>query len=234
MTNSALDHIATAYDVLADGPHAPAVPADITDTLAPAHPGEVAAILYNRSTSPTKRDRIWAHIVGRTRTDNNGEWTVIATGLALPGLRRAAARTARIWPHDDPGDTDAEVLAGFVAALSEVDLARPRICSRLVQAAFSAGRAAARRHIRAAQTRQRALESSMPPPVSGHVDLVLARAVHEGIITRADAEIIGATRLDHQPLVEEAATQGLTLAELQQIRDTAETALRNWITGEHP
>lgn len=231
-TNAGIDHIAASFESMARNPQAPTLPAHVAGTNEPIMPAGVAAMLHDRSTCPTRRDRIWAHVVNRTRRCGTGEWTVFATGLALPGLRRAAARAVRIWPHDDPGDIDAEVLAGFVTALAEIDLSRPRVCSRLIQAAFSAGRARARRHIHAAHTRQRARESTMPPPVSGHVDLVLARAVHEGVITRREATIIGATRIEDQTVVQEAATHGMTPSELERSRGEAEDALRDWITGQ--
>ena len=38
--------------------------------------------------------------------------------------------------------------------------------------------------------------STMPPPPWGHPDFVLARAAAEGAITSAEAELIGATRLE--------------------------------------
>src|SRR5690606_34801532 len=154
-TTAALDQIKAAFTALADSPHAPTVPAAITGTHDPATITATQSIL--QTANPQRRDRIWAHLVHQARTADI--WVTIAAGLALPGLRHAAARVARICPSDDAADSDAEVLSGFLTALTDIDSSHGRICSRLCQAAFSAGRSYARRQIRAARTKQRAIES---------------------------------------------------------------------------
>ncbi|MGH8880470.1 MAG: hypothetical protein ACRD0P_24475 [Stackebrandtia sp.] len=230
MTTAPLDHIATAYAALSATRHRLAVSTDVADTSGLANLADIAAILHEPASSPRRRDRIWVYIVNQTRHDSRGDWTIAAAGFALPGLRRAAARVARVWPHDDPAATDAEIVAAFIAALADIDLSRPRVCSRLIHTAFSAGRSLARRHIHNAHLEQKMRTSRVPPPPSGHIDFVLARAVHDDVIDADAAELIAATRIEHTPLTTLAATRHIDVEELSEQRATAEAALAGWLT----
>lgn len=230
MNASALDQLAVSFRLLVAEPSQCAVDGHAFDGLPDRRVGvaELSDLLLDPATSAHARDRVWAHLVRRARHDGP-EWTVIAAGLALPGLRRAAARVVCIWPHGDAGDREAEVLAGFLTALADVDIRRPRVCSRLCQAAWSAGRSWARRQIRASKAVRGAFESRTPPPPYGHVDLVMARAVTEGVLTRTDATLVSATRLDGDSLTATAETVGVSAAEARLMRKHAEAALVDWL-----
>jgi hypothetical protein len=50
--------------------------------------------------------------------------------------------------------------------------------------------------------------SGPPPAVAGHPDLVLARAVRDGILSLAEAALIGSTRLEALSIADAAAARG--------------------------
>jgi hypothetical protein len=150
-------------------------------------------------------DAVWRQLAGRARTDRPG-WVVGAVGVALPGLTRMACRlTAGVPGLAD--DIDAELLAGFLTALRGADLEPPRVWLRLCWAAWRAGKKA--------RTTDDLLELPADLPVGsrsphrpyGHPDIVLGRAVHAGVLTAAQADLIGATRLG-DVLVEQIAAEG--------------------------
>jgi len=211
--------------------------APIEDTvnvlIAPYQPtsmriSELSSILLDRATSQEVRDLIWRHIVKWAR-DKEPYSTLIAIRLALPGIRHAAKRVKAIYPHTADSDAENEVIAGFLTGLSTVDIDEPRICSRLCGSAFSAGRTWARRQIasaRAAQTHR----SQTPRPQYGHVDLVLARAVAENIITFTAASLIYRTRFDGDTIAKAAASAGLETTCAIRIRKSAERAVKDWLT----
>jgi hypothetical protein len=98
---------------------------------------EVRAHLLARRCPQPVRDVVWAHLVGRSRTEG-GHWTVGCVGVAMPALTAVAARlTARFV--GDPRDIHAAVLSGFLAELATVDLGGPRIMLRLRWAAYRSG-----------------------------------------------------------------------------------------------
>lgn len=122
-----------------------------------------------------------------------------AVGVALPALTAIAATLSARFAGD-PSDIQAAILVGFVAELGVVDLRRPRIMLRW--AAYRAGHACVREALDAPVPSGHAGEgfrSTLPPPPWGHPDFVLARAVVEGAITAAEAELIGSTRLEGVP-----------------------------------
>jgi hypothetical protein len=69
----------------------------------------------------------------------------------------------------------------------------------------------------------------MRPP-GGHPELVLARAVDDGVITSAQAELIALTRWQRRPLTEVAAERGTSYKALQQARRRAERRLAAYLT----
>ncbi|WP_156755857.1 hypothetical protein [Actinokineospora pegani] len=184
---------------------------------------EVRDRLLRRQTSQATRDRVWAHLVLRSRTDG-GAWTVGAVGVALPALLSIASTlTARF--ANDPSDIHAAVLTGFVAALGEADLRRPRIMLRLRWAAYRAGHAAVREALDAPVPTGHGLRASTAPPPTGHPDFVLARAIAEGAITATEAELIGVTRLEGASLAAAAADRNLSYEAAKKARQRAEHRL---------
>ena len=188
---------------------------------------ELTVLLLHPSVSTAARNKVWAELVRRARPGSPA-WTVGLTGVALPGLRRAVASLAAAY-RGDPGDLEAEVLAGFLAALRALDpgeLDSIPLASRLTWAGYRAGRALAYSDAAWAARRRDLDESSRPPaPLSGHPDFVLAAAVRRGVITAADAHLIGASRLEGIPLSRLAAETGSRHDSLCRRRAKAEKRL---------
>jgi hypothetical protein len=77
--------------------------------------------------------------------------------------------------------------------------------------------------------------SSQPNLPWGHEDFVLARAVAEGAITGEQAELIGATRLESEyTLTQAAADWGVSYKAIEQVRRRAEHRLAAWLSEQAP
>ncbi len=146
----------------------------------------------------------------------------------MPGLRRAAASLSAAW-RGDPADLQAEVLAGFLAAVRALDLDdldSVPLASRLCWAAWRAGRKLACADAAWAAGRRDLDESSGAPAMPwGHPDFILAAAVRAGVITAAAAELIGRNRLEGIPLARIAAETGVSHDALCHRRRRAEARL---------
>ena len=195
---------------------APPAPYAIDGSTFPGVPeGPVGAhrlrgLLLSRQVTPPVRDAVWRDLVVRSRrpAPEGQVWTVIAAGVALPGLTAAAGALCRGW-HGETADIDAEVLAGFVTRLKTLDLTGPRVVGRLIDAGVRAGRRA--RALAGDRDAIRVESAWSTPPAHpwDHPDWVLARAVRAGVLDRTEARLIGATRLEDQTLAEAAAALGV-------------------------
>jgi hypothetical protein len=205
-----LDEVAAALRLLCEGPKPLAVDGRRLGGGLPRRwirLDELSSVLAHPSCRHEARRRAWAQLVGRAR-DGEPAWVVGAVGVALPGLRRAAARLA---PLPSRADVEADLLEGFLAALAGVDVDRPGVCARLVNAAQTRARAAVRAQEAAAAGEGRTgWGSALPPPPYGHPDLLLARAIRHGVVTAEEARLIGETRLEETSLAAYADRVGLT------------------------
>ncbi len=181
------------------------------------------ALLLHPCTSYAARDATWRYLIMRARGDGSA-WVVAAAGVALPGLRRAAARLGR--DHLDPADVQAELLAGFLTAMHRIDLDEARVCPRLCNAAYAAARAAlAWREPATCGELDLLTTAAAPTQQFGHPDLVLARAVAAGVITAAEADLIGTTRLEDVTIDEYARRAGWSYQAACKKRQRAEKRL---------
>ncbi len=170
---------------------------------------------------------MWAELVRRARTGGPA-WVIGLTGVAMPGLRRAVASIAASY-RGDPGDLQAEVLAGFLAAMRALDpddLDAVPLASRLCWAAWRAGQACAYADA-IYVSRRRDLDESCDGPVMpwGHPDFVLAAAVRHHVLTAAQADLIGRNRLENIPLAQIARELDVSHSALCHRRATAEARL---------
>ncbi len=153
-----LDAAEAAFRALITGPRPLAVipgrlAAGLPDRLMPL--GELRALLLHPATSPAARNSVWAELVRRARAGDPA-WVVGLAGVAMPGLRRASASLSAGW-RGDTEDLQAEILAGFLAALRALDLDdldRVPLASRLCWAAWRAGQRHACASAPAADVRQ--------------------------------------------------------------------------------
>jgi hypothetical protein len=151
-------------------------------------------------------------------------WVVGAVGVAIPGLTRMAARLSYGAP-ELAEDIDSEMLAGFLQALRVGPIDPPRIWLRLCWAAWRAGLSARRNDTTVELPADLPTGGSAPRRPYGHPDLILGRAVVAGIITRAQADLIGATRLGDVLVEQIAAEQGVCPSVIRMRRKRAERRL---------
>jgi hypothetical protein len=230
----ALDAADAAFRLLCTGPrplalHAARLAAGLPDRPVPLD--ELRVLLLHPATSARVRNQVWAELVRRART-GEAAWVIGLTGIALPGLRRAVAGLAVAY-RGDPADLQSEVLAGFLAAMRALDLDDLKsvpLASRLCWAAWRAGQALAFADASyAARRRDLGDRSDAPARPWGHPDLVLATAVRKGVLTPAQAGLIGRNRLERVPLSQIAAELGIGHTALCNRRKRAEKALTDAI-----
>jgi hypothetical protein len=176
---------------------------------------ELASILMHPSCGYTASDRVWRLLIEQTRTGGPA-WVVGAAGVALPGLRQAAYRLRMF-----PGDVQAELLTAFLAALRTVKPGGAKVAQRLLSATFTTARAA----LRADEPIRSEAPAGPLAPTPGHPDLVLARAVAAQVITVAEADLIGATRLEGVSVAGYAEQLGKAAKAVYKARDRAEARL---------
>lgn len=231
---NSLDIARTSFALLVSGPEPLSLDGRNFDGL----PAErlplslVRDLLLAASCPQATRDAVWAELVTRSRGEG-GAWTVGAVGVALPALTSVAARlTGRF--AGDPADIHAEVLTGFLAALAEVDIERPRIMLRLRWAAYRAGHAALTEALDGPAPAAPAFGSLPPIPPWGHPDLVLARAVADGAISRLEADVIGSTRLEDVAVADWATAHGSSTWAVYKLRKRAEQHLLTYLLDTEP
>ncbi|WP_049575321.1 hypothetical protein [Streptomyces sp. SBT349] len=179
------------------------------------------------------RDAVWAQLVSRSRRAG-ATWTLACAGMALPALASVSGWLAARYPDEDPFDVHAEVLTGFLNGLPTVDLQRPQILMRLKWAAFRAGLTALSDALAAPTPMPPGFESAAPRPPWGHPDLVLARAVRDQVVTRTEADLIGATRLEDESVARWAADHHTTAPTAYKVRRRAEHRLADYLLQRTP
>lgn len=226
---------AHAFTDMADG--SPLITVDGTPfTGLPDHPvglNDIAAYCADRAISAADKDALWADLVDRARQCSE-PWATVCAGLALPGLRNAAKRASWLAPSwAERHDIESAAVFGFIDALTVLDLSQPRIARRLCHRAFAAARRYAIDLSRySCSLVSTEFESHPPRPQFDHVDFVLARWVHEGILTTDQAKILGATYINDQKLKDYAAENGMSLSAACRLRQTAKRQVSNAIMGD--
>jgi hypothetical protein len=183
-------------------------------------------LLLRPATTPRTRDAVWRELIFRARTRES--WLVAAIGMAMPGLRRAVRQLA-VNVRGDRDDLESAVAEGFVTALHKVDLGDTSLCARLVTAARKAGAKQLHQDAAVDAAVWSQFASRAPQPPWGHPDFVLLDAVAAGVLSMAEARLIGATRLEHVPVADLAAELGLLTNTLVKRRRRAEQRVRDAI-----
>ncbi len=202
---NSLDIARDTFTLLVTGPQ----PLSLNGRLFPGLPDEEIPLdevrdrLLARRCPQATRDAVWAHLVLRSRAEG-ATWTVAAVGVALPALTSVAAILSNRFAGD-PADVHAEVLRGFLTALPTIDLRPPRIMLRLRWAAYRSGYDALAEALASPTPVAPGFRSTPPHAPWGHPDLVLARAVADGVLTETEAALIGATRLEEVSVADWAA-----------------------------
>jgi len=222
----------TAFELLTTGPSPLALDTHdcpgLPNRLVPLD--ELRSRLLSASCPPQTRDTVWRRLVTHSRVEG-AAWTVACVGLALPALTRMAADLSERFAGD-PSDVHAEILTGFLTALATLDLDRPGVMTRLRWAAYRGGHAALREALAAPMPYGDSYRCTERPAPAGHPDLVLARAVAEDVITVVEADLIGATRLEHRRMRDWATEQRLGYEAAKKIRQRGERRLVDWVRDQ--
>lgn len=173
------------------------------------------------------RDAVWRYLIGRARRDG-ATWMVACVGMALPGLAGSARWFAARY-RGDRADVHAAVLSGFIEALASVDLRDPGVLYRLQWTARRAGQTALEESLDAPMPSVSAFESRAPRTPYGHPDLVLARAVGDGVLTPTEADLISATRLGDVSVTAWAHAYGQSVHAVAKARERAEHRLTDYL-----
>jgi hypothetical protein len=222
-----------AFNWLTRGPH----PVSVDGRQFPGLPArdvpldELLTLLLAQDWSQELHDAVWVHLVERSRSEGN-TWTVACVGLAMPALALTARTLCKRWA-DDPRDVNASVLEGFLDGLAHVDLTRPQVLVRLRWIAYRAGYVFVRESLDLPLPTGEDFRSQEPTRPWGHPDLVLARAVADGVITVDEANLIGATRLEEDYSLEAAARERLLRYDhVQVLRRRAEYRLAAYLDAD--
>lgn len=197
----------------------------LPDRLVPLD--EVRDILLQHTCSLATRDVVWVHLVLRSRMEG-ATWTVACAGMALPAMT-AFARWFAARYRGDVFDVHAALLEGFIQALATVDLRRADVFTRLRFAARRAGQQAVEESLNAPIPMEDGYWSSPPRAPWAHPDLILARAVADGVLNETEADLIGTTRLEDVPLADWATARGRALKATYMKRMRAEQRLVAYI-----
>ncbi|MFI0352836.1 hypothetical protein [Actinomadura sp. 9N407] len=228
---NALSVAESTFQLLAEGPGALALDGQALGLGLPARLidlAELRGLLLNGATDEAK-DAVWAELVRRARTGDPA-WVIGCVGVAMPGLKNISARAIRTAPERLADDIVSELITEFVAQLQRVDLDRRNIAPRLLLWARKGALRVQGRESRLVPTDPTEVPAAPAVPEAEPVGL-LAEAVEQGVITRAEAALIASTRLDGVTLTEHARACKEPEKRLYKRRERAEArvaaALRN-------
>lgn len=232
-TRTALDGVAESFHTLCASATPPAIDGAAFGVPLPQRLvvlDELKDVLLAAATPAVVRDAVWAELIRRARTHGH-DWTIGAAGVAMPALLGTLKQFRRDFPNTDTEDLAAEVLAGFLNTIMAVDIDRPGIMTRISWAVYRSARRCAYTEANSVRA-VKAAASAPPRPDFGHVDLVVAKAVAEGVVSRFEADLIVTTRLDGRSLIEVGEALGTTANALRMRRRKAEARLAAWLTGD--
>jgi DNA-directed RNA polymerase specialized sigma24 family protein len=207
-----------------DGREVPGLPAREIPLL------ELRAMLLHPSVAYPVRDAAVGALVARAQAEG-GRWSVGIAGVLLPGIRRAVFPLFEACPTKG-ADLEAEALCAFLGALARCEVGRARVASWLCWRTRIGAAKVLRTELAERAGPGTIPVSAAPPRPWGHPDLVLAKVVAAGAISAEDAELIWATRLEHQSLAEAAEGLGISYKACHKRRARAEAALADFLRSE--
>jgi hypothetical protein len=191
---------------------------------------ELRALLLHPSTSHATRDAALCELLRRSQSEG-GRWTIGLSGVLLFGLRRAVAPLVAVCP-DSAADVEAEAIAGLLEAFAATNPSRPRLASRLTWLARNRAKEHVVREFAESAARPfHDLTSVAPSWSDHHPDLVLMKAVINGVLEPENAALVGETRLGEMTVPEAASRLGISVKLAYERRRQSEQKLRAWITS---
>jgi DNA-directed RNA polymerase specialized sigma24 family protein len=189
---------------------------------------KLRGLLLHPSVDFDVRDAALSWLVGRAQADGEA-WLVGLAGVLLPGVGRRVYPLCRAYPRLAQ-DLEAEALAGLFQAVKGWPCGQDRVATRLVWAATRAAHRLLRRELAVAEREAGVgLELEAPARPAVHGELVLEEAVAAGVVSRRDAELIAASRIEEMPVRELAQRWGVGYEALRKRRQRAEGSLADWL-----
>lgn len=189
---------------------------------------EIRESLLRHGAPYAARDAFVGELV--RRTVRLGEpWGTGLVGVLMPGLRAQLGALTRAFPALR-ADVESEAILGVLERAREPRLGSVRIAARLIGSARTrAGRlvAAHVREERRCPLRPEIAATGAAEP--SHPDLALLRACCEGVVTPAEMELVGETRLGRVRTADYARGRGEPYGSLRMRRLRAEHRLVAWI-----
>lgn len=226
VNRSLLDTVESAFHALAADPNPLTLDGALLGQGVSSGPlplDEVRSRLLECS-EPTARDAVWRAIARCARgAADRDRWLLAAIGVMLPGLRGISRRQA--WgTRRDWEDLDSEAVVAFLAELDRADPRADGLAQRLWWAAFRGANRARRHDQDATRYLVPDLGESLPDQfrAPSHPDLALVRLCEEGVISEAEGDLIGRTRLEGEPLAVAAQRLGITYQACSKRRGRAE------------
>jgi hypothetical protein len=190
---------------------------------------ELRSMLLHPSTDFGTRDAVLRYLADLNRHDDC--WKSVLIAMVVPALRRVVTSLARTCDAVAV-DLEAEVVAGAMGATATITNDSKQIASSIRWAGYRAGLRAINAAGESGCSSGTDHEGCPPSPPWGHPDLILNRAVAEGVITDAESELIGSTRLGDQSVTEAARQHKSTYQVTQRRRHRAEVRLVEWLSTQ--
>ncbi|GGU22339.1 sigma-70 family RNA polymerase sigma factor [Streptomyces violascens] len=231
---SLLDTVESVFQALAADPNPLTLDGDLfgQDVLSRPVPVDEARSLLLECPETDMRDAVWRALVHRARSGTDRDaWLLAAVGVMLPGLRSISRKQAG-GPQVDRGDLDSEAVAEFLSEMHKADPMADGLSKRLWWAAFRGAYRARRHDLDAVRHLASDLGESIPSVLRSpsHPDLALARLCEEKVISQAEGDLIGRTRIEGEPLAAAARRLGISYEACSKRRGRAERRVLEYLT----
>lgn len=232
-TASALDRIERQFQALTTSPRPLTIDGFSVGHGLPDRPvplGEARDLLAARTATYELKDAVWSVLVRRAQADRD-TWGVAAAGMMMRGLRGITARISRGMEFRRD-DLQSEAILGFYEALHGIDADAPGLAGLLWCAAYRRGVAARRAEQKATGCQlldSDAVRGRRINPPAGHPDLVLIKAVGDGILDADEADLIGDTRVQGHALAAASERFGVSYAACHKRRFRAERRVARYL-----
>jgi hypothetical protein len=189
---------------------------------------DLRPLALDPAADPALRDALWRELVRLART-NGDVWLLAAIWMMIPGFRKISARLSP-GASGERNDIEAEIIAGFTETLHTVDLGREKLGAHLWWTAYRHGQRARGMFTGSRETPVEDIDQAASAQArNGEPDGLLGEAVHAGVISASEAELITRTRLEGERLGAVAQQLGLRYHACAQRRTRAEGRLAGYV-----